>query len=481
MQSQYKNNKHPQIKPRSTFLNIRNMLLSTTLLFLFFVVIFSSNIKAQIASLISEDGDGIVGITSLMNATINGDVQSVKFFAKSGAFEVNQKNIGGATALHIAARNGNAEIAKILIENGADVNLFDKEGWTPLMRSALSRNPELIKILLNANADAAKVNSLGETAIIHATSSECLECLEQLFSRYDFVKNMNIETLKTQLKLAMDDAANKNRVDIQSVLTEYYSETILMDNKANTTPIDAVNINNNQDTQQTEIALPISSKSQSQNKKIIYKFLGEKNQVNQADQEDMTRNFQPNDQIVEKDIIFNKTDEVVIGEALINNNPKTTKINKSFIFKGDRKKYIPYSLEVIQEESIKTNSDNLKESNIFDSNNKEPYINKVTEVNEDFTSNNPIPPKDKENLISDRLKYKFLGQTKSDQTITQNTTPTPAKTPDLKPEVTSNSLDKDIEDNSFVSKQITGGEDNIYATTNLTKYKFLGQKGHLTK
>lgn len=180
-------------------------------------------IKAQIINnIISEDGDGILGISSLMNATINNDVDAVNFFSKSGGFiTVNQKNIGGATALHIATRNGNIEIAKILIENGANVNATDNEGWTPLMRATMSGNPGLVEMLLNHGADAIKTNSIGETAIVNAATSGCNECLKTLFSKYNFMEHLDITSLKQQINKAIVIASNKNDTNTQSILKSY--------------------------------------------------------------------------------------------------------------------------------------------------------------------------------------------------------------------------------------------------------------------
>src|SRR5947209_5387657 len=36
------------------------------------------------------------------------------------------------TPLHIAASLGKADYAQVLLDNGADVNAKDKQGWTPL-------------------------------------------------------------------------------------------------------------------------------------------------------------------------------------------------------------------------------------------------------------------------------------------------------------------------------------------------------------
>ncbi len=54
---------------------------------------------------------------------------------------------GGSTPLHEAARNGNAEIVKLLLENGADRGVVDGDGKTPLDRAAESNHEAVVSLL----------------------------------------------------------------------------------------------------------------------------------------------------------------------------------------------------------------------------------------------------------------------------------------------------------------------------------------------
>jgi ankyrin repeat protein len=51
------------------------------------------------------------------------------------------------TPLHVACSHGKTEIAKILLESGAAVNIEDKESWTPLHCAAAEGHVEIIKLL----------------------------------------------------------------------------------------------------------------------------------------------------------------------------------------------------------------------------------------------------------------------------------------------------------------------------------------------
>ena len=185
-------------------------------------IFFGENLKAKIgqASKSNDGNQGVAGISSLMDAVNNGDVEGVKFFINAGDGVINQKNIGGATALHIAARNGSAEIVNILINNGADVNAIDNEGWTALMRAASFKYPEIVAILVNKNADAGKLNIFNEGALIHSASSECFECLNILIGKFNY-NSIDINDLKNQINEASSVVRKKDNIAIQQLLASF--------------------------------------------------------------------------------------------------------------------------------------------------------------------------------------------------------------------------------------------------------------------
>ncbi|WP_154664331.1 ankyrin repeat domain-containing protein [Pseudodonghicola xiamenensis] len=55
---------------------------------------------------------------------------------------------GGYTPLHLASMVGNIEIAQFLLDNGADVNALDFEGYSPLVRAKANRNDDIVELLL---------------------------------------------------------------------------------------------------------------------------------------------------------------------------------------------------------------------------------------------------------------------------------------------------------------------------------------------
>lgn len=49
----------------------------------------------------------------------------------------------GQTPIHLAAKTGNLEIANLLAENGADVNVESAEGYSPLFIACKEGNQQM--------------------------------------------------------------------------------------------------------------------------------------------------------------------------------------------------------------------------------------------------------------------------------------------------------------------------------------------------
>ena len=84
---------------------------------------------------------------SIHDAVSLGDVEAIKQHLADGA-DVNVKDKVGWTPLHLAAFNGHKEIVELLIANGADVNAkSDDVGRTPLDLAIHFKHPETADLL----------------------------------------------------------------------------------------------------------------------------------------------------------------------------------------------------------------------------------------------------------------------------------------------------------------------------------------------
>ena len=81
------------------------------------------------------------------------------------------------SALMEATTAYKADIIKILVENGANINAQDSRGCTALMRAAYIGFPELVTFLIDNGADKALKDYSGNMAI-HYVRKECLDDLK---------------------------------------------------------------------------------------------------------------------------------------------------------------------------------------------------------------------------------------------------------------------------------------------------------------
>jgi ankyrin repeat protein len=118
-------------------------------------------------------------------AACEGRVDNVKTLVKMTA-KVNARHPNGGTALIGAESCGQkeesaTEIVRILIDNGADVNLQDRRGATVLMYAASNGHSRVIRQLLAKGAAFNVKDNNGDTALIYAVRNGCsVEALKML-------------------------------------------------------------------------------------------------------------------------------------------------------------------------------------------------------------------------------------------------------------------------------------------------------------
>ena len=85
-----------------------------------------------------------------------------------------------STPLHLASREGHVEVARILVEHGADVTDQDNHGWTPLHRAAETGMVEVAHFLVEHGAEVTAQNKGGLTPLHQASKSGNVDLLRFL-------------------------------------------------------------------------------------------------------------------------------------------------------------------------------------------------------------------------------------------------------------------------------------------------------------
>jgi ankyrin repeat protein len=89
--------------------------------------------------------------SSFFNAVRGGHLTAVRLLLKADTARVKQM-FDGRTAMHIAARNGFAEICRELASFGADLDAIDSEGYGPLHRAARHGHVDVCLVLCELGA-----------------------------------------------------------------------------------------------------------------------------------------------------------------------------------------------------------------------------------------------------------------------------------------------------------------------------------------
>ncbi|XP_076254649.1 uncharacterized protein LOC143192825 isoform X1 [Rhynchophorus ferrugineus] len=86
------------------------------------------------------------------------------------------------TPLHAAAFKGDAQIAKILLDNGARVNAKDNKWLTPLHRACAVNSEDTVQILIQYQADVCARDRLCQTPLHIAAAHDAYSCVDKILN-----------------------------------------------------------------------------------------------------------------------------------------------------------------------------------------------------------------------------------------------------------------------------------------------------------
>ena len=165
------------------------------------------------------------GQTALWFACTDGQNNFVKVLLDAGA-DPNIADKYGDSCLH-AAINGqcNTETMQKMVDQGADVNVINKDGATPLLLACSIAQAESVALLLSLGADPNMADADGETSILNAIEGYCsVQTMQKLIDDGASVNAINNKGLTALLK-----ACAYRQMDVVNVLLEAGADPTIVD------------------------------------------------------------------------------------------------------------------------------------------------------------------------------------------------------------------------------------------------------------
>ncbi|MBQ7607277.1 MAG: ankyrin repeat domain-containing protein, partial [Desulfovibrionaceae bacterium] len=155
------------------------------------------------------------GHTPLHWAAGNGHTEVAKLLIDKGA-DLNAKDKGGIMPLHWAAAYGRTEVAKLLIDKGRDVNAKSVNNETPLHWAAAYGRTEVAKLLIDKGADLNAKDVNNETPLHWAAGNGHTEVAKLLID-----KGADINAKSMVNETPLDTAKKAEKTEIISLLVKF--------------------------------------------------------------------------------------------------------------------------------------------------------------------------------------------------------------------------------------------------------------------
>lgn len=140
-------------------------------------------IQAKITKESQEEKMKTYPAESLLKAVETKDLNEVKAILKDKTYKIDEQNDQGETPLLIATHDNQVDIAKALINAGADVNIQDHIQDSPFLYAGAQGRTEILKYMLeNAKPDQKVYNRYGGNTLIPAAEKGHLETVKVLLA-----------------------------------------------------------------------------------------------------------------------------------------------------------------------------------------------------------------------------------------------------------------------------------------------------------
>jgi len=147
-------------------------------------------------------------------ASRGGHVDLARMLVERGADISAQKN-DGSTALHLASENDHVDLAWMLVERGADISAQKNDGSTALHLASENDHVDLARMLVEQGADISAQKNDGSTALHLASENDHVDLARMLVER-----GADVSAQKNDESTAFHLASENGHVDPARMLVE---------------------------------------------------------------------------------------------------------------------------------------------------------------------------------------------------------------------------------------------------------------------
>jgi ankyrin repeat protein len=133
--------------------------------------------------------------------------------------DVNLRDTEGRTPLHYAAQAGDENVGELLIDHGAEVDAMDASGATPL-HDAARGSKSIVELLLTHGAAVSIADKRGDTPLHIAVLRGHREIVELLLAH-----NPDLDIRNSRGRTPRDEAVRRGHKEIVQLLTAKAKET----------------------------------------------------------------------------------------------------------------------------------------------------------------------------------------------------------------------------------------------------------------
>lgn len=141
-------------------------------------------------------------IESFIKNAASGDYKAVKSFLEKHKEDVNRRNEEGWYAITWSAHFGHWAVVEILLDNGANCDLIDRDLMTPLLYAARRGCTDTARLLIDKGANINHKNKAGWTALMLAVKNDRIDMVRLLLEKKNLLLDEKNEDGDTALMLA---------------------------------------------------------------------------------------------------------------------------------------------------------------------------------------------------------------------------------------------------------------------------------------